>query len=174
MHKVLVTLILTLIMLDIADARPRSLGATFSYAGWGLAYEHSVKDGGMLEICLRSELSDRFRDMDKAAGMSASFTYGITLTEWISSKGMPLKLNAGPGAYLAWTEDFRQGIGAAFGLKGRICMECCFERNVILTFGAAPVVGVHLRIMEDHVSMKLFRNGLLFSIMPEIGVRYRF
>ena len=174
MYRGLLIALLSLVMLDIADAQPRSLGATFSYGGWGIAYEHAMKEGDMLEICLRSELSDHFTDMTRNPGVSVSFTYGITLKEWTSSSGIPMTLNAGPGAYIAWTEDFRQGTGSAFGLKGKICMEGCFERKVILTIGIAPVLGLHTRIMDDHISLTLFRNGLLFAIMPEIGLRYRF
>lgn len=174
MHRGLVALICFLLLLDITNAQPRSLGTVFSYAGCSLAYEHQVNDDALLEIALRTELCNTFSGNAKNPGISASFTYSAILKEWLSANGNPVRLAAGPGGFIGWTDDFRQGRGTSFGLKGKVGLDCSFARNLILSISASPVLGLHMMILEDSVSMKLFRNGLMYTIMPEIGIRYRF
>ena len=65
-------------------------------------------------------------------------------------------------------------MGYFFGLKGRIGAECGFNRNISLSVTLNPVFGSHLILMEEHIEMKYYKNGLINTILPEIGIKYTF
>jgi hypothetical protein len=43
-----------------------------------------------------------------------------------------------------------------------------------VSLSIAPVIGVHFGKEYQTMNMHLYRNGLLYAIMPEIGIRYAF
>ena len=57
---------------------------------------------------------------------------------------------------------------------GKIGVECRFIRRVNLTASISPVIGSHLIYNNGLVTMKWYRNGLYYALVPEIGIKYRF
>ena len=64
--------------------------------------------------------------------------------------------------------------GVFFGIMGKIGVECRFIRRVNLTASISPVIGSHLIYNNGLVTMKWYRNGLYYALVPEIGIKYRF
>ena len=59
--------------------------------------------------------------------------------------------------------------------KGRLGMEIVYDRNVNISICVAPVLGLHMaRDMSGNLLARYYRYGLLQTIMPEIGISYRF
>ena len=164
--------VLTLLPLH---SQPKSVGAVFTFSNIGLVYEHSLAaSDSFVELSLRGETAELHAGRQKYPGISASLTWNIVFKEWLSSDGNIVRLFAGPGVMAGYTADFKEVYGFAFGLKGRIGGECCFSRNALISLSLSPVIGSHIVSLPDHNSMKYYKNGLIYCIIPEIGIKYRF
>ena len=66
--------------------------------------------------------------------------------------------------------------GLMAGVCGEIGMEYAFNVPVSLSLSLAPVLGVTVSRPEDSInfSMGVYKYGLLASLMPRIGIKYRF
>lgn len=163
--------------LMVSHAQPESLGTTFSYTGFSLSYEHGLcESDSFIEASIKAETSEYFLNRADKPGISGSLTWNFPIKEWISSEGNSLALIAGPGLTCGFGHDFRQPKGLYIGLKGRFGIGCEFARRVIISATISPVIGVHMSIRpEDHnITMKYYINGLIYSLMPEVGIKYAF
>ena len=163
-----------LIYMGAAHAQPRALGADFSFSGVSLVYEHSMNDECFLNFSLKSELPEVMMNRTDNPGISASVTSNFILASWKSRNDNDISVFFGPGISIGSTYDIKEDLGWFFGLKGRGGVECIFSRNVIISVALSPVIGAHLILLEDSLKMQYYKYGLLYSIMPEIGIKYRF
>ncbi len=159
-----------------ADAQVKSVGATFCYAGTGISYEHSIDEGSFMEFQLRMETSSVFgKKKNSIPGVSASFSWNMIFAETESCEGNRVVFFAGPGAIVGWSEDMMKRTGLVFGLKGRVGGECTFiRRNVSISLSLSPVIGLHMSARNGMMDMLLYKTGLLYGIMPEVGIKYAF
>lgn len=168
-------MITLLLWLGVADAQPKSVGVNWCYSGIGLAYEHTVDGrGNFVEICLKAETGEMFNGREEWPGASASFTWNMVLKEWTSHDGERVRLYAGPGLAAGFGQDYRMQKGALFGLKGKVGVECLFKRGVTVSASIAPVFGQHIVRLEESIGTMFYRNGLIYGLVPEIGIRYSF
>ncbi len=167
-------LILCTFFLSEAHAQKKALGATFSYAGVGLSYEHKIDDTSFMDMQLRMETSSMFSGRSNFPGVTASFTWNMIFAESRSRDGEKIIFFAGPGAITGFAGDLKRRGGLIFGLKGRIGGECTFDRNISISLSVSPVIGVHTGRKGSMVNMLLYKTGLLYGIMPEIGIKYAF
>ncbi len=173
-RKSIICIILCTLFLDAIHAQPKSIGSTFSYAGIGLVYEHGIDATSFAEVQLRMETAPIFTYREFKYGATASFTWNMEFAEIESHDGDRVVFFAGSGAVLGFTEDLLSRRGLMAGLKGRIGAECTFDRKISLSLSVSPVIGVHLGLHEGMLNMLLYKMGLLYTLMPEIGVKYAF
>lgn len=174
-HKTLVTLIVSLLYIGISYAQPKAIGTTYSFSGICISYEHSVKGDSFIEAEIKAELSEVFVNRTDMPGVSTSFTWNYVLKNWTSAEGNEVRMYAGPGIAAGICKDFKKPSGIFLGLKGRIGTECSFSsRNIIISACLAPVLGTHVTLNGKILEMRYYRNGLLSTIMPEVGIRYMF
>lgn len=167
--------ILTLLMAtDAACAQCRALGGTFSYSGIGISYEHGIDEDSYIDAQLRAETASCFTYGSKVPGISASFTWNMVFASTESANGNCIRLYAGPGLVLGIAEDLNAVGGMFFGLKGRVGCECLFPRKIGLSFSLSPVLGAHLKREKNSIMMLPFKMGMLYGIMPEVGIKYAF
>ncbi len=157
-----------------AHAQKKAVGATFSYAGIGLVYEHGAGDGSFMDVQLRMETSSMFKSRKNLPGVSASLTWNMVFAETEARDGSRLTFFAGPGAVFGFNGDIGSRKGIFMGMKGKIGGECTFNRNVNVSISVSPVLGLHLSTRGDAMNMLIYKNGLLYGIMPEIGIKYAF
>lgn len=156
-------------------AQPKALGMSFSFNNIGISYEHFGNDGNFAEFSLNAKFSEMFLGRQESHGGDASFTWNVKIGEIITSEGNPLVFFAGPGAVAGWGADFKSIPGIYLGIKGRVGAECSFSRRrVTISAYAAPVLGAHISESEGGIKMDYYKNGLLYSWIPEIGIKYRF
>lgn len=172
-YKVLLILV-AVIWQGTLSARPKSAGATFSLSGISLSYEYETDRDSFMDFSIKTELADLYFGKGKKAGYSFSFTWNNVLKEWKSGNGERMRFYIGPGAALGYGKDYKTNYGLFFGLKGRIGYECLFERGVCLSVGIAPIFGQHVTRSDEAIVMRGYRNGLIYGLTPEIGVRYSF
>ena len=162
-------------LVTLAYSQPKSAGATFSYTGLGLCYEHDFSEhDSFMEIQLKTELPEYLEGRKGYPGISASVVWNIIIKEWKSSEGNTLRFFAGPGAIAGYGADFKKPDGVFYGLKGRVGGECLFSRNVQISVSLSPIVGSHIHRHGEHFSMKHYRNGVIYGLVPEIGIKYSF
>ena len=173
-HKTLVTLFVSILYIGISYAQPKSIGTAYSFSGICVSYEHSAKGDSFIEAEIKAELSEVFVNRTDTPGASASFTWNYIFRKWTSAEGNTVHMYAGPGITAGICNDFKKPSGIFIGLKGRIGTECSFNSsNIIISACLSPVIGTHMTLDDVH-EMRYYRNGLLSSIMPEIGIRYMF
>lgn len=160
--------------MGIGKAQSKSVGSTHSFAGIGFSYEHIIDSGSFADFQLRMETASMFTHISDRPGISASFTWNTVFACIESKGGNMVSLFAGPGISVGMTDDFNGIKGMFFGLKGRVGGEYTFPRKVTLSVSLSPVIGAHIGKEDGTVSMLLYKFGLLYSIMPEIGIKYSF
>lgn len=156
------------------DARPKAVSSIWSLSSIGIGYEYTMDERsfGQVEMC--TEMSDMFFGRGGITGVAASFTWNMIFAKAESRNGNTVSFYSGPGAVLGWSKDLGGTSGGIFGLKGRIGAECVFERKIAVSIGFAPILGMHVSAKDDIMSMRLYRNGLMYSLSPEIGIKYAF
>lgn len=160
---------------SVSYARPKSLGATFSFTGFALSYEHELERyNSFIEASLKAETSELFLYRADLPGVSGTVTWNIQVKEWLSAEGNRLTFFAGPGIIAGYGYDYKMPQGVFFGLKGRIGIECNFYRNVVISAFVSPVIGSHVEMYNDHLMMRYYRQGIAYALVPEIGIKYRF
>ena len=158
-----------------AAAQPKSLGASFSFTGLGLTYEHDYEEyKAFEEVSLKAETSEFILKRRDFPGMSIGVAWNFIIKEWSSSEGNTLRLFVGPGVTAGYTADYKSDAGVFFGLKGRVGGECEFSRNILISLCLLPTIGSHVTMPQGDLSMKYYKNGLIYSLVPEIGLKYRF
>ena len=173
--RFMTVIFIVLMSLSTMHAQPKSLGAVFAFTGVSVSYEHDLdRYDSFFEVSLKSEMSEYFRIKEKNPGISASASWNFLLKNWTSAEGNTVSLFAGPGVLAGYGPDFKQSDGFFFGLKGRIGFECSYARNVIISAFVSPTWGSHIAFDKDYHKMRSYMNGFIYSIVPEIGIKYRF
>ena len=155
-------------------AQPKTISSIWSFNGIGLGYEHTMDDRSFIQAEMRSELTEVFINRKGRVGATASFTWNIVFAQRVSANGNTVRFYAGPGAIAGMAPDRKASSGGIFGIKGRVGAECTFDRHVSLSAGFAPVIGMHTSIRNDVINMRLYRNGLIYGLMPEVSIKYAF
>lgn len=156
-------------------AQPRSLGATFSFTGPSICYEHELgKENSFIVLEMKAQAAEFYTGHSSYPGVSASANWNMVVKQWTSPEDNTINLIAGSGLIVGYCADHKSAHGLMYGLKGRVGVECHYDRNIIISACISPIIGSHLMIYDDHVVMKYFRNGIQYALIPEIGIKYRF
>lgn len=173
--SILCVLMMSALFLDKINAQNNSLGATFSYAGTGLEYSRKVDKDHFVQYQLRAETTGAFWSSRDKTGISASAFWNTVIKEVHSRNDNRIRLYAGPGISIGYASDIRSiPHGVFLGLKGRVGTECEFARGITLSGSLSPMIGGHFTANEGMINMRLYRTGLYYGVMPEIGIRYNF
>lgn len=173
--KHILTIALLCLVMVQTVAQPKSAGASFSYTGLGLCYEHEFpENSSFVELALKCEMSQFISGRTDCPGLSVGLTWNTTIKEWASCEGNTLRFFAGPGVIVGYGTDHKRIYGAFCGLKGRVGGECEFARNALISISISPIIGTHIVMSQGVLTMNIYRNGLIYGLVPEIGIRYRF
>jgi len=158
-----------------AYAQPKAVGMSFSFNDINISYEHSAPDGSFTEFAIGGRFAEMFLGRRGTPGIEASMTWNLVMSETVSSEDNAIVFFAGPGIAAGWGDDYKTPEGFYFGLKGRVGAECRFEeRGVAISAFLSAVAGLHMIILEDSISMRYYRNGILYALIPQISVKYSF
>ena len=177
MHRYLKLIFSAVVMyasLLSAYSQPKALGTSFSFSNIGIVYEHQTAPDTFLDVTLKAESTEMFAGRMDHPGFSASVSWNLIVKEWESSEGNSVRIIAGPGVIAGYTADYKDFEGILLGIKGKIGGECLFERNMSISVCICPILGSHIVNRLNHSTMKLYKNGLTYSLIPEIGLKYRF
>ncbi len=167
-------LLFSAICSEDSSAQPKAVSSIWSLNGIGLGYEHNMDERSFIQADLRAEMTEVFINRKGTAGVTASFTWNIVFARKVSENGNIIRYYAGPGAIAGAANDLKASYGGIFGFKGRLGMECSFERRITLSLCIAPILGMHTSRKNEVMNMRLYRNGLIYGLLPEIGIKYAF
>lgn len=156
-----------------AAAQARNVGTSWSFSGIGITYEWDDSEDSFGHIDLKAEMADTFIGKASLPGASASFSWNLIFYNTESRNGVEIDLFAGPGFIIGITSD-QMWRNTFFGLKGRAGVRLIYDRKINISLALVPVMGLHLKYIEEEMQMDYYKNGLLQIIMPEIGISYRF
>lgn len=156
------------------NAQPRSLGLVQSLNGICISYEHNLDTECFIKVDTGLMLSDVFFGKSNIPGGYAGFSWNFIFFSKELEYGPVLRIHAGPGIVAGYCLDNKNGWGPMFGLSGNIALECEYERGVTLSIGASPVLGSHLQILKDTVNMGMYKKGLTYGFIPELGIKFNF
>lgn len=172
--RILTIMIMTVLCLGNLSAQPKTVGISFCFSGIGVEYGHQVDMNSFAEFQLKAETTHVFTSFAPYPGFSGSVFWNVIFARHLSRNGNEIRLYAGPGLSAGFSRDILTLEGPFFGLRGRIGGECTFSRGVALRVSLSPMIGMHLRSENKMMGMRLYKTGLLYSIMPEIGISYPF
>lgn len=172
--NIMILLTVGAILCTNAYSQPKTVGVSFCFAGIGLNYEHVTSEDAFINFQIRTETADYFVTRFISPGLSASLSWNMPIGEKVSRNGNVINFFAGPGIAGGLASDLTAQHGLFAGLMGRIGGECAFDRGITISASISPLLGVHLSRMNDYLSMRLFRNGIIYGLMPEIGIKYTF
>lgn len=172
--RILTALILMVNASMSSFAQPKAISSLWSLCGIGLGYEHVISEDVFIQIDFKTEMSEIFLNRRIAPEATASFTWNKIFAEMTSAYGTQIIYFAGPGIAAGLAKDLKADNGIIFGLKGRVGMELLFKRDVALSICLTPVIGMHVSAKDGFANLRLYRNGLLYGFIPEIGLKYSF
>lgn len=175
-YILLATLIFSITISAVsAFAQPKSIGLVSSFKGFAISYEHNLSKSDMfIEMSLAADASEMFLYRASYPGVSASLTWNHIFISRTIHDDIKMNIFAGPGITMGYGTDFKAGEGYFFGIKGRAGLECCFERRIIISACVSPVLGMHMIPYREYLSLRYYKNGIYYSPIPEIGIKYRF
>ena len=173
--KTMLVMLMTLLSLGRADAQERnSVGTSWSMSGIGITYERETEADAFALVSVQTELGETFTGKGRYPGISASFSWNIVFAQMESRNGVPVRFYAGPGFAAGFAQDFMGPPGLFFGLKGRVGVQCAFARKVNISVSLSPILGLHVSRLDENRITRTYRNGLIQTVLPEIGISYRF
>lgn len=157
-----------------ASAQTKAFSSIWSFDGIGLGYEHFYGQDRYLDASLKADLTSLFYTGTGRTGITGSVTWNTIFAETQSSEGNDVNFYYGSGLFVGLARDFEASEGFIFGLVGRIGAECSFKRNIGIAVSIAPVIGMHVSQKNESTNMRLYRNGLIYSLLPEVQIKYTF
>lgn len=172
--KVAIAIILAIATIPMASAQKNTLGTSWSLSGIGLTYERHTSENTFAQIAVQAEMGEMFIGRTPYSGLSAAFTWNHIFAQVESRGGTPMLFFAGPGLAAGASKDLNGPRGLYFGLRGRVGVMCIYERGINISVSLAPTLGIQLTKDDENFITRTYRNGLLQSVLPEIGISYRF
>jgi len=172
--RIFLVMAMTCFCLGDLFAQPKTIGMSFSFSGIGIEYSHSTDKDSFVEAQIKSEAAYVFCSLERYPGFSASAFWNMIFARRISRNGNEIRIYAGPGITAGFNKDMLASKGLIFGIRGKIGAECSFPRGVAIKLCITPMIGVHLAPQGSMLTMKMYRTGLLYTLMPEIAICYPF
>ena len=152
MKKIFIAAALVLGFAVAASAQPRAIGLRL---GWGAeaSYQHTVYNEDFVEVDLGLCTFD---------GLNASAVYNFMIAQPAWTDRGDWGFYAGPGLAVGMGGLTTDSAYFNLGVAGQVGLEYTFWFPLQLSFDISPVLGFG------------FNYGFHWSVMPAIGVRYRF
>lgn len=171
--KTLLLIMPVLIPVDLRS-QPKSVGAAFSFRGISAVYEHRNAEDSFAEVSLTMDLAESVVSREVTPGFLASATWNFVISHWMSRNSNRIDFYAGPGIIAGYCKEYEGAYGPVFGVRGRVGIECTFDRNICISLSLNPTLGCHIKVLNESLEMNCYKGGLIGSILPAVGIKYSF
>ncbi len=153
------------------DSRP-TIGTFFSFnrSGFSFTMQPSAENA-FWEVTVGIDYGGSVLNQNPAPGIAGTFSYNLIIADWSHSNGSS-RLYAGPGAMLGYIRDKDKPYGVVAALTGTFGYEYSFNVPLVITVGIVPTFGMHIGSSGNGLLMDFYKNGLTWSLGPQIGLKY--
>lgn len=158
------------------SAQDRMIGGTFSFNEFALGFSSQISEKARYAVDANLDMTGIVLGEYDAPGFSVDFTYQFIIGRKKFPDGEVLSGFAGPGFSAGYVRGTDGKYGLLAGLCGIVGMEYSFRVPVSLSLSVNPVLGltVNRPAPNSLYRMELYRYGLLYSLVPHLGIKYRF
>ena len=153
-----------------------SAGAAFAVNEFSLEFGKKVSENLRCIVNANLDMNGVISGKYDYPGISFDFIGQFVFASKKYGNGEVITGYAGPGVTVGYVRGNDGLYGLMAGVCGEIGMEYAFNVPVSLSLFLAPVLGVTVCRPEDSINfrMGLYEYGLIASLMPRIGIKYRF
>ncbi len=156
-------------------AREKTVGMSLAYNEFSATFTMPVKDRETIMISANLDMSGVIPGDCLFPGVSANVAYLYEFAGITFPSGESMGFLAGPGAGVGYVRDTSGAYGAMVSLTGCIGFEYVFMVPVSISLTLEPCIGLHLsRDRFGYLSMGFYKAGLIYSLLPHLGIKYRF
>ena len=160
---------------SILCAGDRTVGMKFAFNEFSASYQQKVRAGESFAVSVNLDMTGVISGEALYPGYSADILYVFEFAGKTRASGERIAFYAGPGFGFGYVRNSRDDYGAMIAMNGCIGLEYMFNVPVSLSLSLEPCLGVHFR--EDRfgeINMDFHKAGLISSIFPHLGIKYRF
>ncbi len=161
-----------LVMTSEADAQTKSLGVFFAPDRSGFSHQRFLRDNTFWNIDVAVDYGGCVLGQDVLPGARVSLGYNFIVWEKDHGEGRS-RIYSGPGISIGYVPDKDLLYGGMAGLSGNVGYEYDFRFPVTISLSLSPTVGIHLHNTDSGLQLGTYINGLLWSLAPQLGIRYR-
>lgn len=155
------------------SGQPKSVGASFSVFDAGLTYQHWSSANSYHEIALKADYVNVAFTPRKTPGVTLSYLHAFDVVTGRIPSG-ETALHVAPGVCLGYVDDFgRNGHGFTGGVVLDVGVEFRSLKGVTVAAGVNPTLSAFVSRQDSespYMQMKLWRNGLMRSVLPYVRV----
>ena len=156
-------------------AQNRSVGGNFAYNEFSAMLRMPLEEKQSVRISANLDMSGVIPGDYLFPGVSANVAYLYEFAGITFPSGESMGFLAGPGAGVGYVRDTSGAYGAIVSLTGCIGFEYVFMVPVSISLTLEPCIGLHLsRDRFGYLSMGFYKAGLIYSLLPHLGIKYRF
>lgn len=172
-HRNRLMLLLTICIAGSTCARPKSAGAVFSPGGTMISYQSYVSERSFVNFLIGVEYGAMLLEQTSRPGINAGVGYNFIFRQRDSRSGTSVWY-AGPAVSLGYMADKDKFHGMIFCFSGVIGYEYSFHLPVSLSVDLAPTLGLSFHNVDENLQLSPYINGFIWSLVPWIGIKYRF
>lgn len=158
-----------------AADRDRTIGLSFSYNEFSAVLGIPLKSGEHFRISANMDMDGVISGDSLYPGISTDAVYLFEFARADFPNGESMTFMAGPGAAAGYVREFKGSYGVMASLTGFIGFEYDFAVPVSVSLSLEPCIGLHVsRDRFGYITMGFYKAGIIYSLAPHIGVKYRF
>lgn len=152
----------------------RTVGGVLAYNEFTFSFQQYVSQDNF-ELNVNLDMADVISGRECYPGFSIDGCYNFTFAAATFGNGEKIRGYAGPGVSLGYVRDIDGKHCLIAGMCGNIGVEYLFNVPVSLSLSLNPTLSMAVKRNENgFLTMGAYKNGLIYSILPHIGIRYHF
>ncbi len=159
----------------VAAAQDRSAGLNLAYNEFSAFIGLPLEKNESLRLSLNLDMSGVISGEYLFPGISADAVYLFSFGSSLHAAGESSSFFAGPGISAGYVRNLPGSLGIMAALTGCFGFEYTFAVPVSLSVSLEPSIGIHINEDEfGYVTMDFYKTGFFYSLLPHIGIKYRF
>lgn len=176
--KTLIPILAVLLLTaKVGVAQPRSIGAEISPSRIGFLYQHIAKSGdhsAVNTISTGVDITGSILQRNPFPGFYFDYSCDFNLVQE-SGRDVVFSLLVGPGVEVGFGDDFKNPAGFFIGPMADVRAGITFRSTPLSLFIVTrPTLSLHVYKAEGNIRMGMYKHGLMSSVIPQLGITYRF
>lgn len=142
----------------------------------GISYSLTNKNSQVSNnLSLNLDLMNVLKGESDHPGLRLCYNQTRPFENWDTKSGTIISFYAGPGASVGYVMDYDEDFGWFIALSGTCGFDFKFIKPINIRIGIMGEFGIQcVNQGENNTKIKLYKNGIIRSVIPEISISYRF